>query len=836
MNRNNIANFIGFLLLVLTISVACIGYITYNNLDEIVRTLETDSRPNDNLVIYKEIKVAISGMENMVESYSLTKDSSYLERYDESIDKVELLLDSLNSRNYEDINLVSYNDSLMFLINRKTSLLDSLLTIIDQRKKTTRKPLRAYYPSSTRKKSQPPSEQIAEVPDQEDLAPKSTDREEEQKKPGLFKRLFKKKKLDTSTQPQVAETSPPVEEKPTVEELDTPPPPVYIVPSVTGNNDSKATHVELRLETQHMETQRRILELISSIESWQTHKIQENAQNAQKLTTRTNRQLLIFSGLTFALLLATSFIMWSYTAKNRKYQQLLKVSKESTEVLSRAKERFFTNVSHELRTPMNAIAGFTKILLKSDLKPEQREQLQIIGKSSDHLVHLLNDILDFSKLTANKLQLAQKPFHLKELCVDTCKLLRESAESKGLKILERYNNVPEYVIGDPHRLKQILLNILTNAIKYTEEGMVRLNVSAAEKEVDGKLSVNFRIIDTGVGIDKDFQARMFREFEQSDATAFSKGTGLGLAITRRLVYLHKGRMSLESELGEGTRISIRIPFEVTKQVPEPQQKSENFQKLQGLKVLVADDESFNVKLLSTLLTKYQIKHHEAYDGKEALDLLMANAYDIALLDLKMPNMQGWEVVEKIRSTAGPNTVTPCIALSATVTDQIREKCTNAGFNDVMSKPFSEHKLFEKMQKLGSIRDSPEDQKKDNEEEMPQPAPSAPVVDITSLKAMGDDSFVSDMIDTFIENATEGWTTITQAISKGDYEKAGLTAHRIVSPARHFKAEQLVSLLKEIETRSDARDPSLSGDPLISQTDDELNSVIDALKLKLGELK
>ena len=809
LKRRHIANFIGFLLILLTLSVTGIGYLTYKNLNKIVLGLEKDSSPNDNLLLYKEVMIAISAMENKIESYQLTNNSAFLKQYDQSVDDVRTTLDSLNGKNPNDRRLIALNDSLARLVNRKTELLNDILQLSQSELEPDYKNLHNELDEITNIKI-PDS-----LKDKKDTITKMETLADEET--GFFKKLFKKK-------PATEQTTIITDKRINTDSI-------YLVQAEHYQNKLKAAinqiqqssalkskelkAQELVLQNEHDAVQQTIMDLIGRLESRETVKMEISSLQARELASRTNQQIVIFSSLTFLLLLATIIIVFSYVQKNKKYQQLLRRSKQSTETLAKAKERFFANMSHEIRTPMNAISGFSKVLLKTELKSDQREQMEIIQKSSDHLIKLLNDILDFSKLQALKLQLEDQVFNLTELLDDTCKMLGEPAKEKGLELKQTFKDLPEYISGDPYRLKQILINLLNNSIKYTEKGSVELLVTSSDKKDTAALT--FKVIDTGKGIPKDNQHRLFQEFEQSDQSSFSKGTGLGLAITKRLVQLHQGKINLESTEGKGTTVTVNIEYQIATKPPSEQSSTNTVGQVNDKKFLIADDEPFNVKLLTTLLDKHDARYDVAVNGAEALDLLQKNKYDIVLLDLKMPKMSGWEVVKAVRESEGPNQYQLFIALTATVARIDKQKTANSGFDHILRKPFDESELFSLITR--SI--NPNIDNKPSDESVAEKR-----IDLSSLERMGNKEFVIDMVETFITSASSEWTSLEAALQSKDYKSVANSAHKIVAPARHFKADDLVSELKNIErTAEEGHKPSTE---LIGSARNELNKILSQL--------
>lgn len=793
LKRNQIANFLEVTLVILAISIAGAGYFTYQKLNEVVSQLETETKPNNNLLLYKEIILTLNAMENQAEAYQLTDKDEHLNRYHEIGNIISLYLDSLNKTNFSDRDLLVFNDSLSSLIERKTDILNELLTL---------KPENPTSNLTTLK------ERLNDIPD----IVKDEDPETQIKpKKGFLKRLFDNQKDEAVTQDSIIRARADQYKSELHEQIER-------IKLNSEYTTQLKRQKEIELEASHFDIQNQIMDLISFLEAREALKLKMNTVKAQELTAKINEQIILFTSLATILLITSVFVMFSYVRKNRKYQLLLQESKRSVENLARAKERFFANMSHEIRTPMNAISGFTKILLKSELGPVQKEQVEIIHKSSDHLLKLLNDILDFSKLQAEKLQLESTSFDLEEVCMDSLKLMQESADKKNLRLSHEFINLPKAVKGDPYRLRQILLNLLNNSIKFTEKGEVKLTVSA--KSSRDKTNVHIEVVDTGMGIPKDQQHKLFKEFEQADQSSFSKGSGLGLAITKRLVMLHEGgKINLKSEEGAGTKITIKLKYLISEEEPEEKTVTTFTEKLGTLKVLIADDEPFNVKLLATLLRKHNIDFDEAYDGEEAYHYLIKNTYDIILLDLKMPKMNGWEIVESIKNNPGPNKDKPFIALTATINKLEVQKGQKVGFDHIMRKPFDENELFEFIAKKANFKT------------VLHKRNTSITVDLTSLYKMGDHNFVDEMVETFVTSSRMGIETIKADLAAKNYKEIALVAHRIVAPARHFKALELVSLLKALQTEAEKKQPEISIHT-IHQIEKMLEQVIQALRVAL----
>ncbi|MFT7196428.1 MAG: signal transduction histidine kinase/DNA-binding response OmpR family regulator [Marinoscillum sp.] len=808
MKRNHIANFLGISLILLTVSLSVAGFITYNNLTEVVVKLDSDELSHANIIHYKELLVDLNSIESKVESFELTGKKNYLEQYQRLLENTLSKIDSLKSLNATDVELQVFNDSLKSLIVKKSEILNEIIVLGEVKKDEK---LEAY--DDLLKEINARSKNGGDIASAAIIETKSNT---------FLKRLFSRKsRLEASLQSSLDslvdirndDNSEKLVEK--VDEL----------MATRAIQENLQNQKEMLLLEQHFDIQNQIVDLISYLESRETVKIQIKSLNARHLAAKTNKQIFIFVSLSLLMLISCIIIMVIYFNRNTRYNALLRESKKSSEIVSQAKERFFANMSHELRTPMNAISGFTKILLKSPLNEEQNEQVTIIDKSSQHLLSLLNDILDFSKLQADKLLLEIAPFDITLTCKECIQFLEEQAKSKGLKLIQEIEPLPQFIVGDPSRFRQILLNILSNAIKYTEKGFVKMTVSG--KEVQNTLKLTVVIEDTGEGIAPENQIKMFQEFEQANQSSFSKGTGLGLAITRRLVNLHNGSMKFDSEVGKGTKVTISLKYKVSDHAPEELElKPEKLRaSLIGMKALIADDEPFNVKLLATLLRKKGMEIKEAIDGEKALQMALDETFDIILLDLKMPQLSGWEVAEKISKTEGPNQNTPMIALTATASKLDHENEQTHGFKSVMRKPFDEVLLFDKIEKYLNVE--PEESKEIKKQE--EVVTENISIDLTSLQAMGSDEFVADMIETFIASANSAIRTLKQAIKNDDFEVLSMTAHKIVTPARHFHANELVDKLKQLEKRADRKDKSLSNAEIL-----KIESLIIAVSMALRE--
>jgi|GEM_PF-1386491 len=487
----------------------------------------------------------------------------------------------------------------------------------------------------------------------------------------------------------------------------------------------------------------------------------------------------------------------------------LTVARDRAEEASRAKSAFLSNMSHEIRTPMNSVLGMAYLALKTNPTPRQRDYLQKIVHSGEHLLGIINDILDFSKIEAGMLTVDNTSFDLRLLKEDLESLFAEKAREKGLRFqVEIDPAIPFFLYGDVLRLKQVLINLVGNAFKFTEHGGIGIQLRLVDRQ-EGKLQIRFEVRDSGIGMTEAQCGELFQSFQQADSSISRKygGTGLGLAISRQLVELMGGEIGVDSRFGFGSNFWFELPLEQSEEEVTPEEKRQvthRFAVLQGAEVLLVEDNEFNQQVAAEMLERAGVAVTLANNGREALHHLYEQRYDCVLMDMQMPEMDGLEATRQLR--AEPSLADHCvIAMTANASAEDRAACLEAGMDDFISKPIKPDHLYMTVARC----------LEEHREELTTPPTGTGARAALSPYALASDPEVIDLLVLaerlennmedvqrfaykFLETAQQGLEEIDAALAEKKRETVADVAHRIKAPARTVGAMRFAELCETLE--------------------------------------
>jgi len=446
----------------------------------------------------------------------------------------------------------------------------------------------------------------------------------------------------------------------------------------------------------------------------------------------------------------------------------------------KSKQQFLSNMSHEIRTPLNAIIGFTKVVLKTELTAKQTEYLNAIKVSGDALIVLINDILDLAKVDAGKMTYEQAPFKMASSIFSMIHLFEPKIQEKNLKLLRIYDErIPEVLLGDSVRLHQIIINLISNAVKFTNKGSITVQVELLEQTEEYAM-IQFSISDTGIGIPENRLEKIFENFQQasSSTSRIFGGTGLGLAIVKQLVESQSGTISVKSEILEGSTFSFVLKFKQSKTKLEVESNCIELDNgIKNIKVLVVEDIALNQLLMKTLLDDFGFERDIASNGKIAIERLKEKSYDIILMDLQMPEMNGFEATEYIRNVMNSNI--PIIALTADVTTVDLEKCKTVGMDDYIAKPVDEKILYSKI--IGLVK-KPNTTKVD--EVIPKKEIEKEVIRLTNLmylneRTKSNPELIMEMISLYLEQTPPLILSMKQSFEDKDWHTLHAAIHKMI---------------------------------------------------------
>jgi signal transduction histidine kinase/CheY-like chemotaxis protein len=499
------------------------------------------------------------------------------------------------------------------------------------------------------------------------------------------------------------------------------------------------------------------------------------------------------------------------TRQKQTEEQLIK-AKELAEHSVKLREQFLANMSHEIRTPLNGIVGMAHLLSKTTLDEEQKQFMEAIKFSADNLMVIINDILDLAKIEAGRMHIEEAQLFVRQIVKNVVGMFSIKTAEKNIQLdIDMDPGIPEVLLGDPVRLNQILLNLVGNAVKFTQEGVVEVKVKM-EREFHDQVVLKISVIDTGIGIPEDKLDYIFDIFTQATTETTRKfgGTGLGLPICKKLIELQKGKIKVTSRLGEGSNFTFTIPYKKEKkaaQIAKDHSPSSEATTLpENMRILLAEDNEINRMIVLTMLKRWkQIKTQVdvAGNGHEVLALLNKQEYDLILMDCQMPDMDGYTVTRIIRKELGvPKSQVPIIAVTASALQQDKEKVFAAGMDDFIPKPFEQNELIDKILSVARRKKQTESDSQTASvlEEEQEPYTEEKLFDLTFLKNIAGDDLAElhDIIEKFIEKFPSDIAQMQQALATKQYKAMASCAHKLKANIKFFGIEKLYPAVEWIE--------------------------------------
>jgi signal transduction histidine kinase/CheY-like chemotaxis protein/HPt (histidine-containing phosphotransfer) domain-containing protein len=782
---------IGLLMTLAVVLISATGYLSYRNLSSVVSSIRDENNPESMLLYIREISMDLEKAQNSLRIFTVTGNTDDLKPYYKIISKIDLKVSNLRSEALNDTILVSQINTIRKLIRENIFIWNKMLYLSNNIKVVD------YLDGIS----------ATLINDSINTAGKGKN---------IFKRVFGRPDKNRIKEQELINDIREIREQDSV-------------------NRQALLRREAQLASTGTEIKEQFYDLINRIENEISLAIEIKANAADKLAAKTYMLLAMFSLSGTLLAILVMFIIIRYVRKTNDYQVALQNSKDESEKLTRMKELFMANISHEIRTPVTAISGFAEQLMHEPLDEAATQKVRIIKSSSDHLAGIINDILDFSKLQNGSMSLEQVHFRIREIPGDVCALF-ESQAIKNNTILS-YSVTPEtpsVLLGDPYRLRQILINLISNAVKFTRNGKVHCSLKGAEKQHDAADLV-LEVTDTGIGIEESRINHIFEDFTQEEMSTARKygGTGLGLSIVKKLVELQKGTLECVSRKNAGTRITCTIPYRVgdehqiiieaplTFQIPD-EVKSHN--------ILIVDDQEYNRILFKSILDRWSVKYSEASSGDEALEILKTNRFSLVFMDDRMPGTNGLETTRLIRTELNiDESSMPVICITAANINDDWERYHKAGMNAFLPKPFSEENLLRSILSVSGImrrndpRDKTIEERTGNED--------AARINLDSLYHLsdGDEQFVRQMLVSFVETTGKSLSEMSDANRAAAYGQIAELAHKMLPPCRHIGAAKLTGLLNEIEETIRNDDENARLEELIEKAEVEFKLVCKVIK-------
>lgn len=773
-----------FITVGLLVASISLSYNSYQNFDKALGEIDGFTK---NATLTEKILAKLSALENSSRAYALTLNKKDYEQYFEKAQDAKLYIDSLVLLSIQ--KKYKYEaDTLKQLYKEKLKSFDGLINFKFRQVQNIANQTSLQYVKDSQKRLLTDTV-VVTIP----ITVQQTIPDSLRDRPNFFQRLFGKESepkvvtetliaYDTLYSKQSADTilnkvSKVIEE----EELKR---------SVL---DKRTVNAEMDLVTKDQLLVGRLRDLMASIRIKEKQETANQKRLASKKARSSFRQLttlvLIGGGLSLVLI----FFVIRDILVSDKLQKMLASAKLRAEELGKAKEDFLANMSHEIRTPLNAIIGFTDQLAKSELKSQQAKKVQLVQRSSNHLLMLVNDILDFSKIEAGKLHLEEIGFNINQVAHESIENIRHLALQKKVRLVLNTTNLDKsiFVKGDPVRLKQVFLNLLSNAVKFTDEGSVELCLKTEIKE--SNIALHAAVVDTGKGIAPEKLEAIFEGFSQEDSSITRKfgGTGLGLSICNSILRLQDSKLQLTSILGEGSTFSFDVTYPITNKneyvsgAEEISEASKIKLELKGKKLLIIDDDEMNHLLLKPFIKQEGLESTSCFDGLVGANKAKENFYDYIFVDLQMPGLSGEEVVKEIRNSKSASCKSFVMLCTANVLVKQQKQAVLEQVDALLIKPFKEEEVRAVFAK--------------NHLQLVDENNVSYNLDDFKAFASGDEKMLETFVSSFVENSQQSIKLMEQQLKAKQYSEIGEEAHKLKNTFSQLEAKDLVAHLKTMES-------------------------------------
>lgn len=803
-------------------AVVAAGYFTYQSTSKLLSSVIELSRPDQKLVKLREVLSDLTEAENNMRIYALLLDEEYFESYLTYIFKANMNIDTLKAITADHEDQHRKVRQISVLLNTRLRNIDEFMMFkraADTVNYAWRalEELRTSPYDTTRTRIYTRTSTTTSLIDTLRMIPPVAATKEEQSK-GFFSKIAnlfsskEDKKTETAENTdQVLQQTVIVRDTNILVQTDTLL--YYRLQKILTDIKEEEALVQQQLFDKELELLKnnsmiisQIMDIISNLERDEVLLVTRQTDNAREVA---GQSVLIISAVMlsslFIILIFVFLILRAISRSNFLRNQLI-VAKQKAEQLARVKEEFLATMSHEIRTPLNSILGFSEQLSRTHLDRNQAEQLDAVKLSSEHLLSLVNDILDFSKIEQGKLKLEKVPFTVKDVMEETYKTFRVRSRDKGIRFGYHIEFDGEGIlIGDPLRLKQVLFNLVGNAIKFTDQGKVFVLCRKITNPLasDNRVRLRFEVHDTGIGIQPEKLEAIFEGFTQADSSLSRKfgGTGLGLTISKRLIEMQEGMISVASEAGKGSVFHFELPYNQATSGDIVQAADANRIEPALMKnkyILIVDDDAFNIKLTNMILERWGIKVDVALSGNAALALILKNEYDLILTDIHMPDMSGIELTQKIRAMVDINRASvPIVAITANIMKDELDHYMKSGMDDYVLKPYREANLIMKLAGQLGLESIVTPQPEDDGD---GPALTDIDFDLNDVKRFsgGNKKAMAVILNSFIDENKRNLEILELSLTSNDYVTISALAHKMLTSYGHLGVKHVSDELSQLE--------------------------------------